>query len=92
VGKNIIVRLVPKNRKLRLRVERIAALIEDEPEYLGTNIPLLTTLRRLGTWSRERPLPKLGIQGRIPHFVVQFWDQSTIPDDIAAIMTTVGTP
>lgn len=59
----------------------IAQVLHEEPGHLGTSIALLTVLRQAGVMAQTSPI-SLGEAKPIPKKIVQFWDDSTIPEDI----------
>ena len=68
-----------------MRIKRLASEMQQEPGFIGYSFALLLTLTQCGTLKRETPR---ATAATIPRAVVQFWDQTEIPEEIKEVMAS----
>jgi tetratricopeptide (TPR) repeat protein len=68
------------------QVPAIAAVVEKEPNHLGSCIALLTSLRQNHIFENPMPLESSVTQADIPRHIVQFWDTKEIQHDLDLFM------
>jgi mannosyltransferase OCH1-like enzyme len=68
------------------QIPAIAAVVEKEPNHLGSCITLLTSLRQNHIFENSTPIEPLTKEVHIPKSIVQFWDAKQIPYDLDLFM------
>jgi mannosyltransferase OCH1-like enzyme/Flp pilus assembly protein TadD len=65
------------------RIEKLLPLVRSCPDHTPTAIALLVALRQAGRLDMPGPM----VEGsRFPATIVQYWDESVPPEDVAALM------
>ena len=71
---------------LAQQISAIAAVVEKEPNHLGSCIALLTSLRQNHIFENPIPLESSAAQMDIPRHIVQFWNAKEVPHDLNLFM------
>lgn len=71
---------------LAQQIPAIAAVVETEPNHLGSCIALLTSLRQNHIFENSVPIESLTTGMNIPKSIIQFWDTKQIPHDLDLFM------
>ena len=65
----------------------LSTIIQAEPNYIGSSMLLLSTLRYLGFFNSSTDYGDIG-RSPIPKVITQYWDSDRIPEDIQKTMST----